>query len=210
MLIDVAVGTFGSEDWEKKNAALCEQMSTLNSVNRVISVHSTSLAKARNSAARMSNADYIIFLDADDFLDDSYVEVMTRAASKAERPTIFKPMTRGFYESGDSDPEAIFIPNRDMFTSNSCVIGSMVSRLDFLSVGGFKEYPILEDWELFLNLICNADCKIRPVRNAVYCINVRSGSRNTDQSLHGKIYSDIVNQYRDFSKFVKDIYLEEI
>jgi len=208
MLIDIVVGTFGSKDWEDKNSDLCNKMSTLSGLNNIISVHSDSLAKARNRGAKMSNADYVIFLDADDFLDSEYINAMHNAVENFCGPMIFKPMTIGFYESGEFDSAPSLIPNRDIFTSNSCVIGSMVSRCDFLKVGGFKEYPILEDWELFLNLICNTDAKIKIIEQAIYCVGVRSDSRNTDQSLHGKIYTQIVSEYREFSKHIKNIYLD--
>jgi len=208
MLIDIVVGTFGSKDWEDKNADLCHRMSVLPGLNNIISVHGDSLAKARNRGAKMSNADYIIFLDADDFLDSEYVNSMHDATDLFHGPMIFKPMTMGFYESGESDSEPSLIPNRNIFTSNSCVIGSMISRFDFVKVGGFKEYPILEDWELFLNLICNTGAKIKIVDKAIYCVGVRDHSRNNDQSLHGKVYSQIVSEYREFSKYIKNVYLD--
>jgi len=208
MLIDIVIGTFGSKDWEDKNSDLCHSMSTLEGLNNVISVHSDSLAKARNRGAKMSNADFIVFLDADDFLHEDYLIAMHNALDVSRGPIIFKPMTMGFYESGEADSAPSLIPNRDIFTSNSCVIGSMVSRYDFIKVGGFKEYPILEDWELFLNLICNANSNIKVVEKAIYCIGVRDGSRNTDHSLHSKVYSQIVSEYKPFSRTIKNVYLD--
>ena len=86
MLIDIVVGTFGSKDWEDKNADLCHRMSTLPGVNNIISVHADSLAKARNRGAKMSNADYVIFLDADDFLDSEYVNSMHDATDLFQGP----------------------------------------------------------------------------------------------------------------------------
>lgn len=188
MKVGVAIGTFGDlAEWtELVQPALISAMGQASSVQWV---HGSSLHEARNEAAsRLSDMDYIIFLDADDELSDGYVDAMLNAVIPG-RDAILRPATIGVYEDGSTDAEAVLIPRTDMKKANCVVIGAMVPYPLFEKVGGFDDWPILEDWDLWQRMMI-AGAVIREVPAAVYRVHVHPGSRNTDPS-HGRVYSEI-------------------
>ena len=67
---------------------------------------------------------------------------------------------------------------------NECVIGTLVERDLFLKVGGFRDLPSLEDYDLWLRCV-KAGAVIHHVPDAVYRASIRPGSRGTsDQSVY--------------------------
>lgn len=196
MSIDIIIGTFGDDSWKERSEKLAIDIdSRVMGINNIHAIHGETLASARNKGAEYSSATHLIFLDADDNLDDNYVLEMNRSAQWYPVSTIFQPSTIGIYEDGTTDKEPVLIPDRNMFHGNNLVIGSMVVRSDFMEVGGFKELPILEDWELFLNIITSREAKIVTVPKAIYMVGVRTGSRNTNTSLHNSVYGNIIREY---------------
>lgn len=150
--------------------------------------HGDTLKEARNRGAAACDVDWLIFLDADDELDEGYIEAMLKVDGDIRRPA-----TIGVYEDGTTDREPVMIPvpAGGLTESNYIVIGAMIRKIDFQAVGGFNDFPILEDWHLFLRLV-RAGAKITEVPDAIYRVHVRSDSRNTHSAAtHGRYYTAI-------------------
>ena len=60
----------------------------------------------------------------------------------------------------------------------------------FKKVGGFKDYPILEDWDLWIRMI-QSGASVEEVPEAIYMVNVRDDSRNKNIDLHSQYYNII-------------------
>lgn len=155
--------------------------------------HSDTLQHARNHGAGSVDTDWLIFLDADDELDPEYIEQML-AVVETESGDIIQPATLGVYVDGSEDDYSVVIPKRDLAQSNYLVIGSMCRAELFFAVGGFDEYPILEDWDLWQRMVLSGG-RITQAPKAIYRVHVRAGSRNFGEELHGQIYSALVNKY---------------
>jgi glycosyltransferase involved in cell wall biosynthesis len=198
--IDIIISTFGEESWQKRGKKLATlTRKEVIGYNKVIVSHKDTLAMARNDGASLSKADYLIFLDADDYLDSMYVVRMMNESLKFAGPIIFQPSTRFISWDDSVFKDAYLIEDRDMFLANNLVIGSMVRKVDFEKVGGFKELPVLEDWELFLNLICNASAMIKTVPEAIYNVKISNGRNTHIDNTHleiRKTYSSMRRQYR--------------
>lgn len=150
--------------------------------------HGDTLQEARNRGAAACDTEFLIFLDADDELDEGYVEAMLNSSGDIRRPA-----TIGVYEDGSTDaaPVLIPVPEGGLTQSNYIVIGAMIRKQDFLNVGGFNDFPILEDWHLWLRLV-RAGAQIVDVPGAIYRVHVRSDSRNTHSAAtHGRYYTEI-------------------
>lgn len=166
-------------------------------------VHGADLANARNEGAaklgserplEQHRADFLVFVDADDEIDEGYIEAMHAALMAHHcRPGIYRPSTLGVYEDGLTDEEPCMIPRTDMRTRNCCVIGSMVPADLFAEVGGFRPYAHLEDWALFRNLIA-AGAAIIDVPDAIYRVHVRDGSRNAPSTAMNDTYRRIMKE----------------
>jgi GT2 family glycosyltransferase len=143
----------------------------------------------RNCAAAHSTADWLIFLDADDELDPEYIEWMLQGTTD-----IRQPATLGVVDGVEDDYPVVIPPKPNILTGNHLVIGSMVRRELFQSVGGFRPLPVLEDWDLWIRCFrAGATWGVCP--KAIYRVHVRQGSRNTDLALHGAVYQQIQQEY---------------
>lgn len=189
--VAVLIGTFGDiQEWipfvRRASASVEAQTRPADCVTWV---HGETLQEARNSAAaKADNCDWFIFLDADDELDPRYIESMLAAADGTA--DIIQPSTLGFYEDGHEDVAPVLIPERDLSNGNYLVIGSMCKKTMFFNVGGFDDYPCLEDWALWLKMqACGARFGKAPA--AVYRVAVRPNSRNGNESTHGQVYAQI-------------------
>lgn len=156
--------------------------------------HEDTLEQARNKGAQKCRSNWAIFLDADDELHPNYITAMLHAARTTDGD-IFKPATLGVVD-GVEDDEPVMIPKRNLITGNHIVIGAMV-RLDwFHCVGGFRDLPILEDWDLWLRLCAEWDAKVVEVPEAIYKVHVQPNSRNQNADLHRKTYIKITQDIK--------------
>lgn len=188
--VGVVVGTFGDPDW--LNVARTVAVPSINEQTihpAYIYRHGNTLQEARNEGAqlliKMYHVKYLIFLDADDELEPTYVEEMLKGTADIRRPS-----TRGIYEDGSIEDPPSMIPERDLRTANYIIIGSMCRADQFTAVGGFDDYPILEDWALWRKLV-KAGATIENIPEAVYRIHVHPGSRNMHE-MHNEVYLKIL------------------
>lgn len=191
MTVSVVIGTYGDEEHWKPFVDRASR-SAASQPCEVIHSHHKTLAMARNAGAELATGDWLIFLDADDELSPGYVEAMLAVPGDVRRPS-----TLGISPDGTEDDEPVLIPRKPLIDGNFIVIGAMVERERFLRLGGFNELPILEDWELWIRFAVDG-AEIVDVPDAIYRVNVRENSRNTDRSGHGQIYTQIRREYREF------------
>ncbi len=184
--VTVCISTFGDYKWFElaKTRALKSVQSQTIEPEIIMYHHDTSLAFARNEAAKKANTEFLIFLDADDELDSHYVEAMLTGTTDVRQPA-----TLGIV-NGIEDDFPVVIPQRDLMTSNYIVIGAMCKRELFEFVGGFDDYPVLEDWALWIKMHL-VGATIAPVSEAIYRVHVNPDSRNQNHALHGQVYSMI-------------------
>jgi hypothetical protein len=189
--VGVAVGIYGTDEWAEraKKVALPSVWRQTHACRFGI-CHSSTLAEARNRAAAKLETDWLIFLDADDELDERYVESML-----AGDGDIRQPSTLGVYSDGTEDDYPVLIPPKsNLLIGNHLVIGSMVRSDLFFEVGGFQDLPILEDWDLWIRCWL-AGAKIGVAPEAIYRVHVSQGRNSSD--MHGSVYTQIQCTYVD-------------
>ena len=191
MTVSVIIPTYGQNDLYRLLALRAANSVNLQTVEplEIVRVHEETLQEARNEGAARAKGEWLIFLDADDELDPRYVEAMVAAEGDIRRPA-----TLGVVD-GVEDIAPVMIPRKDLLVTNFIVIGAMHRREDFLAVGGFNDYPCLEDWDLWLRMVHNG-AEVVDVPEAIYRVNVIPDSRNSDVGVHAKVYSKIRKQYR--------------
>lgn len=193
MSVGIVVATYGNVEWMKTAQQAIASASTQTIPVPVEYHHGPDLATARNEGAKRLGTEWVIFLDADDSLDERYVEHMLSTEDDSD---LRQPSTLGVYPDGSEDDQPVLIPKRDIRTSNYLVIGSMCRREHLLDLGGFDStLPILEDWDMWIRMILNgAVVGHRP--EAIYRVFVNPDSRNQQSSQHGRTYMNIKSKYR--------------
>jgi glycosyltransferase involved in cell wall biosynthesis len=155
----------------------------------VIVSRASSLYAARNLGLEVET-EWLCFLDADDELAPGYCEAMLQANGD-----VIQPATLGVVDGVEDDHCVVIKPAASLRERNHIVIGAFVKTALFRKVGGFDDYPVLEDWALWLKCWrVGASFSVAP--EAVYKVHVRSGSRNDQIALHHLWYSRIRNLYK--------------
>lgn len=169
MDVTICVGTFGHRRW----IDLAHDRAIPSAVRQgcpVIFRHETTLADARNAALRAARTDWVIVLDADDEMDDGYVQAMAAAGGDLRAPALVEVHS-------DGRERRVHLADRDMDSLNPCCIGTAIRRDLALEIGGFWAEPAWEDFSLFRRAWL-LGAVIEHVPGAVYRAHVSPRSRN--------------------------------
>lgn len=194
--VDVVIATYGDKFlWdalaERAMHSAENQVTRPNVIWRTHGDDTENLAHARNVGATESEADWLIFLDADDELDPYYVEAMLLGEGDIRQPS-----TIGVVNGVEDDFPVLIQPNPGGFmVGNHLVIGCMLRRELFNQVGGFRDLPVLEDWDLWIRMRL-AGAQVGTCPKAIYRVHVRSASRNTEANGHHDFYRQIQSEYQ--------------
>ena len=184
MTITVCITTYGDDAWHELAWSRAYPSVIGQGADEVLVRHWPDLAigPARNKTAEEATGDFLIFLDADDELEDGYVKAMRGWLGIDDAAmTLFQPAVR-YVRNGNLRVNPILIPTKDLRTDNYLVIGTMVPRELFLRVDGFNDYPHgFEDWSAWAKC-WKAGAVIVQVPHAIYRAHVNP------QSAHRKMW----------------------
>lgn len=198
--VSVVVGTFGEQKW----AELAQERAVPSALwldVPAIHAHGETLAEARNSGLEQVETEWVIHLDADDELEEGYVEAMEGGSADVRAPAVrlMRPgRTRG----------RIWIPKvfahdhlcrRDCLPFGNWICVGAYARTELLrSVGGWEEWPIYEDWALWLRCYA-AGARFEYRTDAIYRQHLSPESRNHSgeafserNSWHNRIVTEIL------------------
>jgi glycosyltransferase involved in cell wall biosynthesis len=194
--ISIIISTFGDEHWKSLAERAYKSAKDQTIKTEVIVNHGDSLHESRNAGAENASRDWLIFLDADDELDPEYAENMQRSISELDsNKYLIQPATLGVVD-GREDPYPVVIPSKlNILDGNWMVIGTAVNREVFMSVGGFQDFDMYEDWDLWIRCVQHGCIPIIQEKS-IYRVNVRNESRNNqNRDKQISVYNKIRNQY---------------
>jgi glycosyltransferase involved in cell wall biosynthesis len=175
----VIVATYGDiEPWEtlSKRALQSVALQT-HPPEEIHRIHKDTLHEARNEGAILSKSDWLCFLDADDELEPDYIREMTICRSRL--PSLCYPRVRHINDPS-VDPmsyPAVSLPARPLYTGNYMVIGTLVLRNQFIKLGGFRNLPAYEDWDLWIRCCVDGATPVL-VHGAIYRAHLNRNGRN--------------------------------
>lgn len=148
------------------------------------------LNEARNSFISQIRTPYVIFLDADDELDEDYIHEML----KIENADIVVPVVHRYYPDGRIETGQYWYSPKPLIHGNYIVIGAMIKTSLLKIVGGFDNLPLYEDWSTWLKME-EQGAVFKQCEKAIYKIHVREGSRNEpDSETKQKMFNKIQNE----------------
>lgn len=179
MDVTVVIGTFGSTRWI--DLARERAIPSARALDvPVVHVHDVTLAEARNAGLEQVSTEWVCHLDADDELEAGYFERMSTGVADLRAPAVRyvdawrrNPPARVPRVAGhrhDCHPDCLA-------AGNYLVVGSVVRADLARGVGGWREWPVYEDWCLWLRCY-RAGATIETIPGAVYRAHVRDDSRN--------------------------------
>lgn len=180
MDVTIAVATCGDLSW----ARLAERRAIPSAVAQGVPVVSRhvpgSVADARNAALEQVTTEWVIHLDADDELEAGYVQAVAAATGDLRAPSV-RYVRPGWTPPR---PRMLRVAGHRRACTGDClpegnwlVVGTAV-RTDLVrTVGGWHNWDVYEDWDLWLRC-WRAGATVEPVPRAVYRAHVRPDSRN--------------------------------
>ena len=169
MDVTIIIATFGDTKWIELAHERALPSAMLQNV-AVITHHGPTLHEARNEAAELATTEFLCFLDADDSLSPGYLFAMAEATGDLRAPAVS-------WVTEHSATKPVTLHTRDIEHMNPCVIGTLIRKDLFTTLGGFRDWPAWEDWDLFLRAT-RAGARIEHVPGAVYRAHMSPGSRN--------------------------------
>lgn len=184
MNISILICAYGAPEWADLawSRAYPSTLSQGARESLVIYRKDATLAQVRNLGAQEAVGDWLLFLDADDELANGYVTALEQAQLRFAEKTgsqhgaLLTPRV-SYQQYGQPREPAKFWPEQDIRDGNWMVIGTALHRTIFMRAGGFREWPVYEDWCLFQRCYKVGALPIR-VPEAIYVAHVSSYSRN--------------------------------
>lgn len=175
MGVDVIVPAFGPPEyrrWALTRSLPSIERQTVAPDSVIVVDDAAGIVEARNKGAARGEAEWLLFVDADDEISETYVSAMLGGTCDLRGPATT------FIKRGGTVVEGpLLVPARDLEDSNYLVIGTMLPRVLFEQVGGFRSWPVHEDYDLWLRC-ARAGASIEQIEEAVYTVHERPGSRN--------------------------------
>jgi glycosyltransferase involved in cell wall biosynthesis len=179
MDVTICVGTFGSAEW----VALAHERAIPSAEAQgvpVIHRHAATLAEARNAALHFVKTEWVVFLDADDELDEGYLNALSQGTAdvrgpiahylRGSRERAWQP--RVFGHTHDCTAECITSGE-----GNWLLIVASVRTALAREAGGWKVLPVYEDFDFWMRvLLLGASAELIP--DAIYRAHARADSRN--------------------------------
>lgn len=193
MDVTVVVATYGEKQWSR--LAWQRAMPSALAQAPAIHAHADTLAVARNRGLRSVESEWVVHLDADDELEPGYIDALGEGTADLRAPAVR-------YVSATSWSQAVMprvVGHKHVDCQGAClvdgnwlVIGTAVRTAMARKVGGWREWPLYEDWDLFLRCYL-AGATAEAIPQAVYRAHTRAGSRNEPPlRVRRKVYQDIL------------------
>lgn len=187
MDVTVAIGTYGPDWWRR--LAISRAVPSANALDvPVVHAHAATLHEARNAALAHVDTEWVIHLDADDELEPDYVEAMAGGTADVRAPSVR-------YVHGDrlqkpGMPQVAGHTHRCkadcLMYGNWLVVGAAVRTELVREIGGWRDWPAYEDWDLWVR-VWQEGATIEAIPQAVYRAHVRPDSRNRGASREIKL-----------------------
>lgn len=185
--VTIVVATFGDPVW-RTLAAQRAVPSALALDLPVVQAHADTLHDARNQGLAQVGTEWVAHLDADDELERSWLltlDVAERTSCDLVAPAVryVRPGWTGAtpgvprVAGHDHDCTADCLPE-----GNWLVIGTLARTQLLVDVGGWRDWPVYEDWDLWLRCWKDGGALIEAAPQAVYRAHVSQGSRNRGPS----------------------------
>lgn len=160
------------------------------------------VAYSRNFGASKATGKYLIFLDADDFINYDYVLRGITLLEKHPDYCLYYSQTMLYYHKFKQMLWGVnWVDYKDLLICNRIYISAIMKREDFERTGGFDEtLENHEDWDFFIRLLYH-NGKVYQSDRVLFYYRQREGGRNENSfEKYTKIKPIIKEKNKDIYK----------
>lgn len=180
---EIIVVNDGSDDF--LTFQLLKQLS--NSGINVIHSENQGVSAARNLGIRKAAGEFILPLDADDRLEDDFLEKTIPVLEDNPDVGVAFGTVQLFGESNGIWQQPDFSVKR-LLLDNMVVVSALFRRDDFTAIGGYRLNMVhgWEDWDFWLSMV-ELDRRFVKVPESVFYYRIRAGSRDSEMKFGHKL-----------------------
>ncbi len=109
---------------------------------------------ARNFGASNSTGDYLVFLDADDLIEKTYLEKCINEFDKNQDVKIVYSLAKTFGREDKNWEIGSFTNLKKLLIGNCIFVSAMIKKIDFENINGFDtKLDFYEDWDLWISIL---------------------------------------------------------
>lgn len=160
------------------------------------------VASARNNGINFCHSEYILPLDADDYLGDSFLERTVKVVDEDSDVKVVYTNTQLFGTVNHvwNLPDYSF---SKLLIRNMIVSTSLFRRGDYVKTPGYdRNLKKWEDWDFWLSLL-DPESRVIKLSDLLFFYRQRRGSRNTTGSLKRSNYIKRQIYYKHIEKYRK-------
>lgn len=165
---------------------------------KIIDKKNGGVSSARNCGVFNSQGEYILFVDADDLIDKSYVVKCVNVFKNDNTINIVTCRSRMFSPNQKEQIWNLQCPNyRDLLIGNHIMISSMVQRKHFEMIHGFDEnLTAFEDWDFWIR-ISSLNKKIHLIDEYLFKYRVDQENHTSLSNQYYHVDDSILKQHYD-------------
>lgn len=175
---------------------------------------------ARNFGASISTGDYLVFLDADDLIEKTYLEKCIGEFNKNQNVKIVYSLAKIFGRDNKIWELGSFTNLKNFLIGNCIFVSAMIKKIDFENINGFDtKLDFYEDWDLWISILKDGGDVIqiqeylffyRTHANYSSASDKAAKSKNIHTKNRFKIYSKHYDLYEKLFTDFEDIFLTYI
>ena len=160
------------------------------------------VSAARNNGIRQAQGEFILPLDADDWIKPTYLEKAVKVFTEHPETSLVYCLWCNDYE--DIYPSPKFAGYKSLLVNNAIFCSAIYRKSDCLAAGGYDTEMKwgLEDWEFYIRLLDEQSVVVQ-IQEPLFFYRIKETSRNTTANqhlheLHQAIYSKHADAYGKF------------
>lgn len=186
--VTVVVPTCGTDEWLHMGNQAAEKVEAMGIKVLRIHIPAGTVSQARNAGLWQVTTKYVVFLDADDDLDPKYFDGVEPTddvtVTAIQYDDLVGPQIPRvwLHEHQGYKPHSGPCVGECLVDGNYIHIGAIARVEAMRAVGGFREYPVYEDWALWLMMQQNG-ATFGTHYASVYLANARHNEHHRNKSI---------------------------
>lgn len=166
------------------------------STTKYINQENRGVCKTRNTGLEWNDSEFVIFVDADDFLDNDFIYKMVRLAENEKKDIVYCDLYD--FENQRTQIQARPFELRSLLQNNYISNCSLIrsSKIGYIRYDVNLNRKFLEDYDFILQLILNGNAQ------PIYCDEVRLNYRILNNSVSRKENHDTLSYHYEIYCYI--------